>query len=84
MAKQVQKPGFGGQFRTQAHHSYRRRPGDMLFHPWGREPEGGVVRPWRSLSHVVGQGHLLTSGWVPLGPVRARRGAVWVRILVVH
>ena len=26
-----------------------------LFHPWGREPEGGVVRPRRSVSHVVGQ-----------------------------
>ena len=55
-----------------------------LFHPWGHEPEGGVVRLRRSVSHVVGHGHLLTSGWVPLGSVRARRGPVWVRILVVH
>ena len=29
MTEQVQKPRFGGQFRTQARHSYRRRPGDM-------------------------------------------------------
>ena len=45
-----------------------------LFHPWGHEPEGGVVRLRRSVSHVVGQGHMLTSDWVPLGPVKARRG----------
>ena len=29
MTEQVRKPRFGGQFRTQARHSYRRRPGDM-------------------------------------------------------
>ena len=50
-----------------------------LFHPWGREP-----RLWRSMSHVVGHGHLLTSSWVPLGPIRARRGPIWVRILGLH
>ena len=54
-----------------------------LFHPWGCEPEGGVVRLRRSVSHVVGHGHLLTSGWVPSGLVGARRRPVWVRILVV-
>ena len=43
-----------------------------------------MVRLRRSVSHVVGHGHMLTSGWVPLGPVGARRGSVWVRILVVH
>merc|ERR1712023_109635 len=51
-----------------------------LFHPWGREPEGGVVRLRRSVSHVVGHGHLLTSGWVPLSPVRARRGSSGTRM----
>ena len=30
MTEQVQKPNFWGQFRPQARHSYRRRPGDML------------------------------------------------------
>ena len=55
-----------------------------LFHPWGCEPEGGVVRLRRSVSHVVGHGHLLTSGWVPLGVVRARHGTVWVCISVVY
>ena len=51
-----------------------------LFHPWGREPEGGVVGSWRSVSHVVGHGHLLTSGWVPLGAVKARRGSSGTRM----
>ena len=46
-----------------------------LFHPWGHEPEGRVVGLRRSVSHVVGHGHMLTSGWVPLGLVRARRGS---------
>ena len=34
----------------------------------------------RSVLHVVGHGHLLTSGWVPLGPVRARRGSSGTRM----
>ena len=51
-----------------------------LFHPWGCEPEGGVVRLRRSVSHVVGHGHLLISGWVPLGPIRARRGSSGTRM----
>ena len=51
-----------------------------LFHTWGREPEGEGVRLRRSVSHVVGHGHLLTSGWVPLGPVRARRGSLETRM----
>ena len=52
-----------------------------LCHPWGREPEGGVVRRLRSVSHVVGpsQGSGLMgwvgSHWVPSGYVR-----VWSRI----
>ena len=48
-----------------------------------------MPEPMLSLSMLIlaksGQG--LTSGWIPLGPVRARRGSwgpVWVRILVVH
>ena len=36
MTEQVQKPRFGGQFRTHARHSYRRRPGDMYHAPGGR------------------------------------------------
>ena len=56
-----------------------------LFHPWGREPEGGgVVGLPRSVSHVVGHGLLLTPGWVSLGSVQARQGSLWVRVLVVH
>ena len=51
-----------------------------LFHPWGHEPEGGVVRLRRSVSHVVGHGHLWKSGWVPLGPVKARRGLSGTRM----
>ena len=51
-----------------------------LFHPWEREPERAVVRLRRSVSHVVRHGHLLTSGWVPLGPVRARRGSSGIRM----
>ena len=39
-----------------------------------------MVRLRRSVSHVVGQGHLLTSGWVPLGPVRARQGSSGIRM----
>ena len=45
-----------------------------------------MPEPMLSLSMLIlaksGQG--LTSGGIPLGPVRARRGPVWVRILVVH
>ena len=51
-----------------------------LFYPWVCEPEEGVVRLWRSVSHVVGDGHLLTSGWVPLGPVRTSRGSSGTRM----
>ena len=51
-----------------------------LFHPWGCEPEGGVVRLQRSVSHVVRHGHMLTSGWVLLGPVRAHRGSSGTRM----
>ena len=60
-----------------------------LFHPWAREPEGGVVRRLRSVSHVVrprrGSG-FEGLGWVPLGPghVRAPYGSVWVRMSIVH
>ena len=54
-----------------------------LFHPWGCEPEGGGQAPAFRVARCR-TGHLLTSGWVPLGPVRARRGPVWVCILVVH
>ena len=39
-----------------------------------------MVRPRRSVSHVVRHGHLLTSGWIPLGPVRARRGPSGIRM----
>ena len=45
-----------------------------------------MPEPMLSLSMLIlaksGQG--LTSVWIPLGPVRARQGPVWVRILVVH
>ena len=54
-----------------------------LFHPWGREPEGGVVGRRRSVSHVVRhrQGSGFDGlGWVPLGPKRARQGPVWSRM----
>ena len=51
-----------------------------LFHLWGHEPEGGAVGLGRSVSHVVGHGHLLTSGWVPLGAVRARWGSSGTRV----
>ena len=46
----------------------------------GARARGGVVRLRRSVSHVVGHGHLLTSGWVPLGPVRARRASSGTRM----
>ena len=46
----------------------------------GARARGGVVRLRRSVSHVVGHGHLLTSGWVPLGPVKARRGSSGTRM----
>ena len=46
----------------------------------GARARGGVVRLRRSVSHVVGHSHLLTSGWVPLGPVRARRGSLGTRM----
>ena len=39
-----------------------------------------MVRLRRSVSHVVRHGHLLTSGWVPLGPVGARRGSSGTRM----
>ena len=55
-----------------------------LFHPWGREPEGGVVRLRRSVSHVVRHGHMLTLDRVPIGHVEARRGPTGVHILVLH
>ena len=32
------------------------------------------------MSHVVRHGHMLTSDWVPLGPVRARRGSSGIRM----
>ena len=54
-----------------------------LCHPWGREPEGGVVGRLRSVSHVVRhrQGSGFDGlGWVPLGPKRARQGPVWSRM----
>ena len=50
-----------------------------LFHAWGAS-QRGVVRLLRSVSHVVGHGHLLTSGWVPLGPIRGRRGSSGTRM----
>ena len=46
----------------------------------GARARGGVVRLRRSVSHIVGHGHLSTSGWVPLGPVRARRGSSGTRM----
>ena len=46
----------------------------------GARAGGGVVRLRRSVSHVVGHGHMLTSGWVPLGPVRARQGSSRTRM----
>ena len=46
----------------------------------GARARGGVVRLHRSMSHVVGHSHMLTSGWVPLGPVRARQGPRWTRM----
>ena len=61
-----------------------------LFHPWGREPEGGWSGSDVSVSHVVGpsQGSGLMgwvgSRWVPSGLVEARRGPVWVRISGLH
>ena len=33
---------------------------------------GGVVRVELSVPHVVGHGHMVTSEWVPLGPIKAR------------
>ena len=39
-----------------------------------------MVRLRRSVSHVVGHGHLLTSGWVPSGPVGVRRGSLGTRM----
>ena len=39
-----------------------------------------MVRLRCSVSHVVGPRHLLTSGWVLLGPVRARRGSSGTRM----
>ena len=56
-----------------------------LFHPWGCEPEGGVVRPRRSVSHVVGPGQVLKSDgscWVLSGLVEVPGGSVLVRILL--
>ena len=41
----------------------------------GGVSQRGVVRPQRSDSHVVRHGHGLTSGCIPLGLVRARRGS---------
>ena len=32
------------------------------------------------MSHVVRHGHMLTSDWVPLGPVRDRRGSSGIRM----
>ena len=46
----------------------------------GARVRRGVVRLWRSVSHVVGHGHWLTSGWVPLGLVGARRGSSGTRM----
>ena len=54
-----------------------------LCHPWGREPEGGVVGRPRSVSHVVRprQGSGFEGvGWVPLGPKRVCQGPVWSRM----
>ena len=54
-----------------------------LFHPWGREPEGGWSGSDVSVSHVVRhrQGSGFDGlGWVPLGPKRARQGPVWSRM----
>ena len=48
------------------------------FHPWGREPEGGGQAPAFRVARCR------TSGWVLLRLVRARRGPVWLRILVEH
>ena len=50
------------------------------FIPGGTNQRDGVVRLRRSVSHVVGHGQGLTSGWVPLGPVRARRGSSGTRM----
>ena len=49
------------------------------FFPGGAS-QRGVVRLRRSVSHVVGHSHLLTSGWVRLGPVRARRSSSGTRM----
>ena len=46
----------------------------------GARARGGVVRLRRSVSHVVGPGQGLASGWVPSGPVRARRGSSGTRM----
>ena len=44
MSEQVQKPWFWGQFRPQARHSYRRRPGDMYPKKgWPMYAQGGQV-----------------------------------------
>ena len=46
----------------------------------GGASQRGVVGVRRSVSHVVRHGQGLASGWVPLGPVRARRGSSGVRM----
>ena len=46
----------------------------------GARARGGVVGLRRSVSHVVGHSHLLTSGWVTLGPVRSRQGSSGTRM----
>ena len=54
------------------------------FIPGGTSQSGRVVRLRRSMSHVAGPGHMLTSDWVPSSPVGAPWGPVGLRTFVVH
>ena len=46
----------------------------------GAQARAVVVRLRRSVLHVVRHRHLLTSGWVPWGPVSARRATLGTRM----
>ena len=57
-----------------------------LFHPWGHEPEGGGQAPAFRVARCRTRS-LVDIRLGPAGSVRlveARRGPVWVRILVIH
>ena len=57
------------------------------FIPGGASRRGGWSGPGvpcRTLSDTVRGWHRVGSRWLPSGLVGARRGPVWVRILVVH